>query len=287
MAHVRPVMRLLSTVSPTAASAVAERLMTTPRRHPRPEREHGFLQGSERFEVPFGDATLAAWRWGSGPTVVLVHGWSGRGAQLGALAAPLVQRGYRVVAFDAPGHGETGGRHLSLTDFAAAIEEVVWACGPVASVVAHSFGAMATSLALRRGLPVQRLAYVGGAAWTEESQRLMAEAFGISPRAMRRLRSRLERRTGEQWDDLLAERLVQGRTEELLVVHDRQDREVGVERARLVADTWAGAELLETDGLGHFRILRDPGVVDAIVRFLDRPTLPGDLTPPQPWGLSA
>jgi len=33
--------------------------------------------------------------WGKGPTVMLVHGWSGRGAQLGELVEPLVAAGDR------------------------------------------------------------------------------------------------------------------------------------------------------------------------------------------------
>jgi len=284
LARVRPAMRLLSTVSPSAAAAVAERLMTTPFRHPRPDREALLLQDAERFDVPFGDGRLAAWRWGEGPTVVLVHGWSGRGAQLAALVPTLVASGHRVVAFDAPGHGESSGKSLSLADFAAAIEEVVWACGPVHAIVAHSFGAMATSLALRNGLPVRRLTYVGGAAWTEQSSELMATAFGISPGAMARLRRRLERRTGVQWQDLLVERLAADRSEELLLVHDRGDREVGVERARLLQAAWAGARLLETEGLGHYRILRDPGVVEAIAEFVTGAAGASDAAPPRVWG---
>ena len=40
--------------------------------------------------------------WGSGPTVLLVHGWEGRGSQLSAFAPALVKAGFRVVAVDMP-----------------------------------------------------------------------------------------------------------------------------------------------------------------------------------------
>ena len=52
--------------------------------------------------------------WGAGPSVLLVHGWEGRGAQLGALVDPLVAAGYRVVALDGPAHGDSPGRLSTL-----------------------------------------------------------------------------------------------------------------------------------------------------------------------------
>jgi len=37
----------------------------------------------------------------------MVHGWNGRGAQLGAFAPELVRVGFRVVTFDTPAHGRS------------------------------------------------------------------------------------------------------------------------------------------------------------------------------------
>lgn len=55
-----------------------------------PEREQGWLAGAERRELVFTDVTgerntVPLYQWGShGPVAALVHGWDGRGAQLGA-----------------------------------------------------------------------------------------------------------------------------------------------------------------------------------------------------------
>jgi hypothetical protein len=40
---------------------------------------------------------LPVYSWGSGPTILLAHGWSGRGSQLGAFVEPLVEQGFRLV----------------------------------------------------------------------------------------------------------------------------------------------------------------------------------------------
>jgi hypothetical protein len=54
-----------------------------------------------------GGRSVVVESWGSGPPVYLVHGWGGWRGQLGAFVDPLLARGYRVVAFDAPSHGES------------------------------------------------------------------------------------------------------------------------------------------------------------------------------------
>src|SRR5262245_8871266 len=139
---------------------LAERWFTSPRRHRRPDREREVLATGWPFAI---DVTLraprwrgqrrrvAAWRWGHGPTVLLVHGWEGRGSQLGALVEPLLRAGLSVVAFDAPGHGDSPGRRLYLADLADCIADIARAVGPLHGIVAHSFGAAAVLLAHQRG----------------------------------------------------------------------------------------------------------------------------------------
>ena len=52
------------------------------------------------------------------------------------------------------------------------------------------------------------------------------------------------------------------------MIHDRDDREVGFEHGERLASAWPNAQLLETHGLGHRRVLRDPAVLAAAVDML-------------------
>src|SRR3954471_12912224 len=103
-------------VSEDLGTTFAERLFTTPRRHARPDRERAVLATARELTIDVtlraprwngAHTTVAAWKWGQGPTVLLVHGWEGRGSQLGSFVEPLVAAGLSVVAFDAPGHGDS------------------------------------------------------------------------------------------------------------------------------------------------------------------------------------
>ena len=76
---------------------------------------------AEPLAVVHRGQALAVESWGAGPTVLLVHGWNGRGAQLGAFAPALVKSGYRVVTFDTPAHGRSPGRATNLPEISEAI----------------------------------------------------------------------------------------------------------------------------------------------------------------------
>ncbi len=256
-------------------------------------REIWWATEAESFEVPFGAGKLAAWRWGwRGPTVLLVHGWAGRGRQLGAFAAPLVEAGYRVVAYDAPGHGLSTGKRSSLPEMADAVAAMVRHSGGVAAIVAHSLGATATTLALSRpgmtrsrphvrlaplrgdgGTPpaVDRLVYVSPSVDMTGVTGRFGELTGFSAEVVKRLRSGLEQRFGFRWQELQGLEIAPLMRRPLLIVHDRGDREVPWLEGKALADVWPRAQLVSTRGLGHRRILRDTRVLATAAEFLTEP----------------
>lgn len=265
-------------VSESAGASLAERLFTTPRRYARPERERAVLASGTRFTVDVvlrsprwgGRATtVAAWRWGIGPTVLLVHGWEGRGSQLGAFVAPLVAAGLSVVAFDAPAHGDSPGARLYLTDLADTVADVAAAIGPVHAIVAHSFGAAAVLLAhARHGLDVGRNVMIAPNVLIDEAVDRFAHAVALDDHDRASFERRLVDATGVPIAALGIDRLAAGRDAALLVIHDRGDREVSVRHGDALAATWPSAQLEVTDALGHRRILRDEAVIARAVEFV-------------------
>jgi pimeloyl-ACP methyl ester carboxylesterase len=263
----RMAMALLSELAPSAAESVAARLWMSPRKNLRPARELAWLEQGAPITFSTSRAELAAWSWGRGPTVLLVHGWAGRGAQLGAFVQPLVESGHRVVAFDAPAHGSSGGDRVNLADFAEAVEEAAWAFGPLKGVVAHSFGCVATCAAMLQGVPVERLVFVAPAVMTQQANKQMRELLGVNGAVMKRLTDRVEERMSVSLSDLDAQGIGQI-ARPLLAFHAPDDREVPVERALLLQRFWPGAQLVMRPGAGHSFILRDPDVVSQATSFL-------------------
>ena len=278
----RTLFRGVTPVAPGAAASLALALFRRPPRHRDSAEERDVIANAERLFLSLDGKPLAAWRWGHGPAVLLVHGWGSRGSRLGSFVAPLTEAGYSVVAFDAPGHGASAGRLSSLPQFISAIERLGrelgkkgGGCrpeGPVpatfSGIVAHSMGGAATTLAMARGLPVRRVVFLAPAADPAGYSERFAELLGLTPDVLRRMKQSIERRFGQPWDDFDVLRAARKMTAPLLVFHDRDDRDVAWTDGAAIAAAWPGAELVSTEGLGHRRIVHDPGVVSRTVAFL-------------------
>jgi pimeloyl-ACP methyl ester carboxylesterase len=260
---------LLDRPAPALAARLAERLFFTPPRPRTSARVEAILEGGRRVDVADRGTRIAAWSWGSGPTVYLVHGWAGMGGQLGAFVAPLTERGFRVVAFDGPGHGHSGGRRASIVHFAGALAAVARVFGPAHGVVAHSLGAPSAAFAMKHhGLAPARIALLAPPADPGDWSRLFAARLGVSARTMASMRTRSERWLGVSWAEVSLTALASGQATPALVVHDVDDREVPFSHGAAVAAAWPGARLVETSGLGHRRLLRDPAVVAQVASFV-------------------
>jgi pimeloyl-ACP methyl ester carboxylesterase len=277
----RSLMGGLSAAAPAAAVRVSERLfLRPPARAVQPgEREWAAEASVDRLETSLGPVRV--WRWtgevdsggAAAPVVLLVHGWGGRGLQLGGLGRELATRGVTAVAWDLPGHGDRAAA-TNLPEMAgslAAVADAVAAThGPIGGVVAHSFGTATTLVArARHGLELPRLAVVAPSALLDRMLEDFADMTGLARPVVERMAERLAVRFGFHWAELEADAIAPRLTAPALVIHDRDDRRVpyadGVELARLLPDS----RLVTTEGLGHSGpLLRDPDVLDEVGRFM-------------------
>jgi hypothetical protein len=261
-------LRAAAAVSPELAAAGLLRLFLTPRRHRVPERERAWLAAAEAHRVRIAGRELGLWSWGEGPAVLLVHGWEGRGSQMGAFAAPLAAAGLRAVAFDAPGHGTSEGERSSIPEMAEAVAGVAALLGGVRGVVAHSAGAAATSVALAAGTGAERLVYLAPPNDPVRFLRAAGDMVGLPPVVARHAQRRIERRFDMSFAAYRGTHLAPRIALPLLAFHDPADRDVPFTEAEALVAHWPAARLVPTPGLGHRRLLRDPGTVSRTVEFI-------------------
>jgi pimeloyl-ACP methyl ester carboxylesterase len=263
-------LRLLSVAAPGVASRVATDLFMTPRRYPTPQREKELLASGLPFTVKLGASReIRAWRFGEGPAVILAHGWEGRGSQLASFVQPLLERGYSVITFDAPGHGASSGSRSSLPHFAWAVRGVADAIPAPHAIIAHSLGCAATTLALRDGLAVQRLVFIAPPLNPRDYTERFGTILGLDDATIRGLQTRIEERFARKWSDYSLEETARMMNTPLLVIHDREDRDTTWAEGAALANAWPDARLLTTQGLGHRKILRDAGVIGEVAQFID------------------
>lgn len=262
--------RALGRIHPRLARRSLLRLWFTPWVHP------SALQPVEDLPADFFAWSIAAvgtalhgYTGGTGPTVVLVHGWAGRAADWRYLAGDLITAGWRVVVPDLPAHGMTPGERTDLFELGRAVAAVLQQERP-AAVIAHSLGFPMILQALQEGAnappTIVALAPARKIAHAVEG---FAHRTQLPPTLVKQLRGGLEDRFGPGvWDVLDADRLVPTLAAKGLVIHDTDDEEVPVADGQHIADRWADATFVATTGLGHRRILREETVRTAIIQAL-------------------
>jgi len=219
--------------------------------------------------------SVVAESWGAGPPVYLLHGWAGHRGQFSAFTDPIAGAGFRVIAVDGLGHGESGpgrygrGRGL-MPDFISALEAAIAHYGPPHGLVAHSLGASAAAVAVLNGLPAGRLVLLAPIANALSGIDIFARIAGVGPRVRAQMPRRVERLTRLPMAhfDIVTRAAECDELPPALVIHDTADRTVPFDHGVLVASAWPGARLERTEGLGHRRMLMAPRVTEAAAGFL-------------------
>jgi pimeloyl-ACP methyl ester carboxylesterase len=221
--------------------------------------------------LPVDGRELAVYRWGeSGRRVLLMHGFEGRASNMAGFAAGLHGLGMTAVAFDNFGHGDSEGDRATIVDVAGAVRAVAAGYGPFHAIIAHSFGGLCAYHAVRSGVDVERMVTIGALCDFGSLPEWFSARLGLRPGITADLRRRSEdffRPETDIWARFSATYQAEQWKIPLLVIHDENDKEIPVSQGRKISAAYERAEYLETRGLGHRRVLGDPGVVSAALEF--------------------
>ena len=267
------------TIAPQLANKWAIRLFFTPKNHHRPSQEERLLTGARiekvKFDGFYARATkksyYVTYRWGVGPTILLVHGWAGRGSQLVSLVPPLVEAGYSVITFDAPAHGNSPGKQTNFLEVAKIIKELEAASGGFDTIIGHSFGGVVAGYALNNGVRAQRLVTIGAPSTMEFVLTEFAKQIQASDKTVQTLVRYIEAVTQLDIEAFSLTYLAGNLDIPGLIIHDKNDRAVHYSQAIELSKCWPDGELILTEGLGHRRILNDADIIARIVDFTRLP----------------
>jgi dienelactone hydrolase len=279
-------LRTLGHVAPERAARVGFGLFTRPNRHEPKAWELAAAEEARSEFVPGHTAARAAISIdGATPdlhmqvfepadgvaprgTVLLVHGWEGRGTQLAKFAPALRLAGLRVALLDLPAHGRSAGRHTSILEFVHAIDQATRHLGDVRAIAGHSIGGMAAFCGAAKLFEIERLVLLGSPGSVQRRIDNGAKLMTLPPKAVAAFERELKRRVPAEiaaWEPLA---LAPGAGFDGLWLHDPDDSMVDYGEAVAMDAAWSRCELVPTPGLGHWRILRDERVIARATDFL-------------------
>src|SRR4051812_17648083 len=113
--YIRAKFKLLSSLSKIKTAEKAFDLFCTPQRRTRKEFPPVFKL-AEKMHFPFGGSIVHGFRWNhpASRKVLILHGFESGVVNFDQYVSALVNKGYEVLAFDAPAHGRSTGERINV-----------------------------------------------------------------------------------------------------------------------------------------------------------------------------
>jgi pimeloyl-ACP methyl ester carboxylesterase len=201
---------------------------------------------------------------------VLVHGWGGGASQMTPLAAHLAAGGYRCVALDITGHGNTKKHHTRWRYFLRDVEAATRSLGTnVFAYIGHSAGGMTMMAARRHGrIEAQRYVCICAPSYPFPPVDRVKQILDPSDGVMARYKNYLGSEFDIPWQTLAAGESYAAAADNLLLVYDERDRFVPHSEGDRIHALCPGSTLVKTRDYSHQRILTAPELMVAVSRFL-------------------
>jgi pimeloyl-ACP methyl ester carboxylesterase len=279
MEHFNKERRNMMTKHPNVMPGSLVEQFCTPPLLPDTDFDRKAVADAEILEFDFEGQRLAGYAWGAGKQVLLLHGWGSRASHLSPLGKMLVRSGFRVIAFDAPGHGKSlkpeEPQKSSMFEYCRALWTVAQNIQPLHALVGHSLGAMSAifTAAGHAGLSdyrvtPERLVSISAPANLNQVLALFCQQHGLGNGAESELAHGLEQAFEFSVAEYSVTEALKQVKAHILLVHDENDDDVPVASAHQLHQARTDARLVLTQGAGHQRILANRSMIRAVKDFL-------------------
>ncbi|MGG9972277.1 alpha/beta hydrolase [Ferruginibacter sp. SUN002] len=218
---------------------------------------------------------VKGYRWQQSSTnkkVMIIHGFASASYKFEKYIISLMNKGYEVLAFDAPAHGKSQGKTVNVIQYKNMIEKAVAKFGPVDMYIAHSFGGLALSLALENMPHDENTKVTLIAPLTETSTTMdkFLEKLGIKDEEIRSEMDSIVLHMSHQTTEWFSiKRAMRNITAKVLWIHDEDDDITPLSDAKLVQEKqFENITFHITKELGHHQIYQDNEVREMVINFL-------------------
>ena len=244
-------------------------LFSSPQRPALKQNHLDFFNSSEKFSFDCDGDLIQGYKWGSGKKIlVFFHGWQSHSFRWKNYIDAFSLEEYTIYAMDAPGHGQSGGRHCNIPIYSIAIEKFLKSIPPVHTIISHSLGSMSVLYAFYKtpSLDVKQLIITGTPGEGKDYVTFYQKILGMSNKTLKATREAFITYTGHLPEFFSAIRYAGSLSIPMLSIHDEQDDETPYHYAVAIQKAAKNSRLITTTGLGHN--LRSPVVVGYVVDFV-------------------
>lgn len=271
LGYLRAKLNLIAVLSTKKAAREAIIIFTTPFRKVKKNMPPIF-EKAETLQFTLHGKKVYGYRWNhpSPHRFLILHGFESSAFNFDRYVRPMIRKGYTVVAIDAPAHGRSEGKTISLLEYIDTIRETWKRYGPFDAVLAHSFGGLAISLYLDEHPQENRpqVALIAPATETSTAVDSMFNLLQLSDEVKAEFCRQVEKRTGRRPEDYSITRVAHRLRADILWAHDEEDTMTPLrDTLAIQQQNLSHIRFLITRGLGHRRIYRDNQVSREILDF--------------------
>lgn len=268
--------RTIGKLSPTVAGKLAFNLFCTPYPKYKKVKAPAIFHQAKKISVQVGGGlTIKGYEWESqkpnGKSVLICHGYASYFFKFEQYIQPLLQKGFKVIGFDAPAHGQSEGKYINAAVYKDAIEHIMNTCGPIDHFMGHSLGGLTLSLIAETiSNPANhKFVLIAPATKTTTTLNNYFKMMHLSEAVKEGFYVALKSLTHLPLSYFEADRAIAHYQGPVLWVHDQSDRICPYkDLEKFKQDAPENIKFLITNGLGHNKVYKMPEIVDQIVAFL-------------------
>lgn len=267
----KSLLQILSRVNTSLTARMAFRIFSTPHRKPRSV-PPGLFGQSEEFDLKVNGLRINGYKWNSqaAKKVLIVHGFESRAYNFERYVGPLLKKGYGVYAMDAKGHGKSEGKSIILPEYVDMIRSLEDVFGKFHGYISHSFGGIATCLYQEQfNNPEARIVLIAPATETSTAIGFFCKFFGLTSKVENAIYALIKKKSGHGVSYFSVKRIAKKINNPILWIHDQGDTITPLkDTLPIQALERKNIKFLITEGLGHRKIYKDPGVIENVIDFL-------------------
>jgi pimeloyl-ACP methyl ester carboxylesterase len=260
---------LLAYVHPRKVMVDGFNLFCTPFARKLKERHHEFLNKGKSMVIEVDGTSIQTYQWGHGSKhVILVHGWASHTYRWKPFIQNLLQNDFTVHAFDAPAHGNSGGKILNIIIYEKAIRQVVLSRPKLTYIIGHSIGGFASTYFLSRNpeSSIKKAVILAAPGNVADFFNYYSKQLGLSNKTITLIADQLEQLYGNRPDYYNSASFGSKINIPSLIIHDKGDTATNPNDSKKLHENWPKSELILTNGNGHE--LKSEDVINSVIKYL-------------------
>jgi len=259
----------LSYFSKRYAAKKAILLFSKPRKGKITDEQEDFLSTAFQEELEFEKLPIMTYRWlGKKETILLVHGWESNSGRWKYLILKLKQKGYNIVALDAPAHGHSGSKLFNVFLYSKFISTVSKHFNPN-FIVAHSVGGMATAFNLKKEplKNLQKLILIGVPSEYSGVLKRYTDMMGYNQHVVTQINEFVKDNFGAEPSAFSTAKYLSDLSLKGLIIHDEEDAIIPYRDALQIQNSFKNSQRITTKGMGHS--LNNDTVANFVCEFIE------------------